>query len=202
MTLIKSILLGSAAAIVAVAGAQAADLPTKKAAPVAQYVKICNVGGITGWTLPGSDTCVKFSGYITAQVEGGNLSTQYNQGGYSSVYNAYVGGGGSDPTTLAKLATGVVSTGGTITGGTASGGASSQRILVEGSRSQGNDTWSRNAIGWTTRANFGFDMASNTAYGPLIGHFDLNANMGSGFDNTGSAVLVNTAYLTWAGITA
>ena len=34
MTLIKSILLGSAAGIVAVAGAQAADLPTHKAAPV------------------------------------------------------------------------------------------------------------------------------------------------------------------------
>ena len=41
-------------------------------------MKVCNVGGITGWTLPGSDTCVKFSGFITAQFAGGNLSTQYN----------------------------------------------------------------------------------------------------------------------------
>ena len=79
MTLIKSLLLGSAAGIVAVASAQAADLPTRKAAPV-EYVKVCNVGGITGWTLPGSDTCVKFSGYITAQFTGGNLQTQYNYG--------------------------------------------------------------------------------------------------------------------------
>ena len=79
MTLIKSLLLGSAAGIVAVATAQAADLPTRKAAPV-EYVRVCNVGGITGWTLPGSDTCVKLSGYITAQFEGGNLSTQYNYG--------------------------------------------------------------------------------------------------------------------------
>ena len=83
MTLIKSLLLGSAAGIVAVASAQAADLPTKKAAPV-EYVKVCNVGGITGWTLPGSDTCVKFSGYITAQFEGGNLNTQYNCGSISA----------------------------------------------------------------------------------------------------------------------
>ena len=60
MTLIKSLLLGSAAGIVAVATAQAADLPTRKAAPV-EYVRVCNVGGITGWTLPGSDTCVKFA---------------------------------------------------------------------------------------------------------------------------------------------
>src|SRR5271157_5614314 len=81
MTLIKSILLSSAAGIVAVASAQAADLPTHKAAPVVQYVQICNVGGITGWTLPGSDTCVKLSGYITAQFTGGNLSNQYNWAG-------------------------------------------------------------------------------------------------------------------------
>src|SRR5580698_9902922 len=79
MTLIKSILLGSAAGIVAVASAQAADLPTRKAAPV-EYVRVCNVGGITGWTLPGSDTCVKLSGYVTAQVVGGNLNTQFSWG--------------------------------------------------------------------------------------------------------------------------
>ena len=80
MTLMKSILLGSAAAIVAVASAQAADLPTRKAAPVEQYVKICNVGGITGWTLPGSDTCVKLSGYITGQFVAGNLSNSVQPG--------------------------------------------------------------------------------------------------------------------------
>ena len=80
MTLIKSLLLGSAAGIVAVATAQAADLPTRKAAPV-EYVRVCNVGGITGWTLPGSDTCVKFSGYVTAHFIAGNLSNQYNSAG-------------------------------------------------------------------------------------------------------------------------
>ena len=50
--------------------------------------------------------------------------------------------------------------------------------------------------------NFGFDIASNTAYGPLIGHFDLNAESGNGFDNTGGYTYVNTGYVTWAGITA
>ena len=67
MTLIKSILLGSAAAIVAVAGAQAADLPTKKGAPAAEYVKVCKVGGVAGFIIPGSDTCLKISGYDSAQ---------------------------------------------------------------------------------------------------------------------------------------
>src|SRR6201996_3158221 len=77
MTLMKSLLLGSAAGIVAVVTAQAADLPTRKAAAV-EYVRVCNVGGVTGWTLPGSDTCVKFSGYMTAHFIGGSINNQYN----------------------------------------------------------------------------------------------------------------------------
>jgi len=76
MTLMKSILLGSAAGIVAVAGAQAADLPTKKSAP-AEYVRVCNVGGMAGFIIPGSDTCLKITGYVTAQVEAGNVKQAY-----------------------------------------------------------------------------------------------------------------------------
>ena len=81
-------------------------------------------------------------------------------------------------------------------------GLSTQRVLVAASTIQRNTTFYRNETGWTTRANFGFDMASNTAYGPLIGHFDINAENGNGFDNTGGATYLNTGYLTWAGITA
>src|ERR1700761_3416804 len=72
MTLMKSILLGSAAGLVAVASAQAADLPTRKSAP-AEYVKVCNVGGMAGFVLPGSDTCFKISGSVIAQASGGDL---------------------------------------------------------------------------------------------------------------------------------
>src|SRR5580700_8524155 len=78
MKLVKSLLLGSAAGIVAVAGAQAADLPTKKAAP-AEYVRICDVGGMAGFIIPGSDTCLKISGYITGQIEAGNTKTGYTR---------------------------------------------------------------------------------------------------------------------------
>jgi hypothetical protein len=99
MTLIKSLLLGSAAGIVAIASAQAADLPTKKGAPAAEYVRICtiNVGGkpVVGFTLPGSDTCLKLSGYITAQIEGGNLETGRSISyipGVLIVYQILVGG--------------------------------------------------------------------------------------------------------------
>jgi Porin subfamily len=211
MTLIKSILLGSAAGIVAVASAQAADLPTKKAAPV-EYVKVCNVGGITGWTLPGSDTCAKLSGYMTAQFEGGNLNTQYNWGsladltGVSGVPNYPAG-------TLYPLGSTVAPAGSAVPAGTPittnlftgvpySDAQLTPRVLIAASPAQQNTTRFRNGFGWTTRANFGFDLASNTAYGPLIAHFDLNSENGNGFDNTGNSTYLNTGYVTWAGITA
>src|SRR3981189_1035566 len=62
MKLVKSLLLGSAAGLVAVVGAQAADLPVK-AKPV-QYVKICTLYGDGFYYIPGSDTCIRFSGYV------------------------------------------------------------------------------------------------------------------------------------------
>src|SRR5882757_305980 len=78
MKYMKHFLFSSAAGIVAVASAQAADLPTRKAAP-AEYVRICNVGGMAGFVIPGSDTCLKIGGYITAQIEAGNTTTGYGR---------------------------------------------------------------------------------------------------------------------------
>ena len=62
MKMVKSLLLGSAAGLVAVAGAQAADLPVK-AKPV-EYVKICTLYGEGYYYIPGSDTCIKLGGYV------------------------------------------------------------------------------------------------------------------------------------------
>jgi len=76
MNLMKSLLLGSAATLVVVAGAQAADLPTKKGAPAAEYVKVCKVGDIAGFVIPGSDTCLKISGYVNAQIAMGNVGDE------------------------------------------------------------------------------------------------------------------------------
>jgi len=65
MKLAKSLLLGSATAFVAVAGANAADLPSKKAAP-ATYVKICDAYGAGFYTIPGTETCIKLGGRVRA----------------------------------------------------------------------------------------------------------------------------------------
>jgi hypothetical protein len=62
MKIIKSVTLGSAAVLVAVGGAQAADLPVK-AKPV-EYVRICSLYGAGFFYIPGTDTCIKLGGYL------------------------------------------------------------------------------------------------------------------------------------------
>ena len=62
MKMVKSLLLGSAAGLVAVGGAQAADLPVK-AKPV-EYVKICSLYGAGYYYIPGTDICMRIGGYV------------------------------------------------------------------------------------------------------------------------------------------
>jgi hypothetical protein len=69
MKMVKSLLLGSAAGLVAIAGAQAADLPVK-AKPV-QYVKICSLYGVGFYYIPGTDMCLKVGGWARAEYTWG-----------------------------------------------------------------------------------------------------------------------------------
>ena len=69
---VKTFFLGTAAGLVAVAGAQvcgaqAADMPVK-AKPV-QYVKVCSLYGDGFYYIPGTDTCLKMGGYLRVQAE-------------------------------------------------------------------------------------------------------------------------------------
>jgi Porin subfamily len=85
MRMVKSILLGSAAGLVAVTAGQAADLPVK-AQPV-QYVKVCNMYGAGFYYMPGTDFCIKIGGYVRAEVteySGGNMSQGPVQGNVNS----------------------------------------------------------------------------------------------------------------------
>jgi len=65
MGLTKGILLGTGAALVSVAAAQAADLPTRKAAPV-EYVRVCDAYGRGFFYIPGTDTCIRIGGRVRA----------------------------------------------------------------------------------------------------------------------------------------
>src|SRR6516225_451217 len=63
----KRVLLGSAAGMFTVAGAQAADLPVK-AQPV-EYVKVCSLYGAGFWYVPGTDTCIKVGGLVKTEFQ-------------------------------------------------------------------------------------------------------------------------------------
>src|SRR6478609_6307402 len=58
---LNTFLLTSAAALVAATGAQAADLPSRKAAPV-EYVRVCSTYGAGFFYIPGTDTCIRVGG--------------------------------------------------------------------------------------------------------------------------------------------
>ena len=85
MKMVKSLLLGSAAGLVAVVGAQAADLPVK-AKPV-EYVKICSLYGEGFFYIPGTDTCIKIGGWVRAEAV-------TNAGGSFSEFAGAAGSGG------------------------------------------------------------------------------------------------------------
>jgi hypothetical protein len=67
MKLLKSVALGSAAAIVMMSGAQAADLPG--AEPV-EYVKVCDAYGAGFFYIPGTDTCLQIGGLVRFELTG------------------------------------------------------------------------------------------------------------------------------------
>ena len=94
MKKINRLLLGTAAGIVAVTGAQAADLPVK-AKPV-QYVKICTLYGEGWYYIPGSDTCIRLGGYIRADYA-------WNANGARTPF--YSGGNGAKDRTVAEFST-------------------------------------------------------------------------------------------------
>ena len=67
MRLVKGSLLSTAAVLVSLGTAHAADLPVKAAA--VQYMKVCSLYGDGFYYIPGTDTCLKIGGYMRMQAE-------------------------------------------------------------------------------------------------------------------------------------
>ncbi|TGP30182.1 porin [Mesorhizobium sp. M2D.F.Ca.ET.185.01.1.1] len=72
---IKSLLLGSAAALIAVSGARAADAVTVAEPEPAEYVKICDVYGAGYFYIPGTETCLRIGGYVRYDIAGGDIGS-------------------------------------------------------------------------------------------------------------------------------
>ncbi len=67
MRLVRTVLLGSTAFFSCISTTYAADLTTKKGAPI-EYVRICSVHGSGFFYIPGSDTCLKIRGNVYGET--------------------------------------------------------------------------------------------------------------------------------------
>ncbi|AMX94554.1 MULTISPECIES: porin [Mesorhizobium] len=72
---IKSLLFGSAAALIAVSGAHAADAVVVAEPEPAEYVKICDVYGAGYFYIPGTETCLRIGGYVRYDVGVGDAGS-------------------------------------------------------------------------------------------------------------------------------
>lgn len=68
---IKSLLIGSAAALAAVSGAHAADAIVAAEPEPLEYVRVCDAFGTGFFYIPGTETCLKFGGYVRFQTDFG-----------------------------------------------------------------------------------------------------------------------------------
>ncbi|MBD9449634.1 porin [Rhizobium sp. RHZ01] len=68
---IKMILVSTTAALAAISNAQAADAIVAAEPEAVEYVRVCDAYGSGYFYIPGTETCLKISGYIRFQVSAG-----------------------------------------------------------------------------------------------------------------------------------
>ncbi|MBA8880145.1 porin [Phyllobacterium myrsinacearum] len=84
---IKSLLLGSAAALIAVSGARAADAVVVAEPEAVEYVRVCDAYGAGFFYIPGTETCLKIGGYMRYDAGGGDDPyTGGHMGGQNDTY--------------------------------------------------------------------------------------------------------------------
>ena len=178
MKLGKSLLLGSAAAFAATVGAQAADLPVRKAAPV-DYVRVCDWTGVGYFYIPGTDTCIQIGGYVRVEGAFTNQARTFLQ------------------TPTAPTAAG----GRVVNGATNIGRAEDTSGFFTRGRIQ-LDTRTQTAYG-TLRAfvRYQIDRYGGEMYqqGGAFGGYGVTNGLGN---QTGNNAFIDKAYIQFAGITA
>ncbi|WP_395664422.1 porin [Methylocella sp.] len=211
MKALKGLLLGSAAAVVGVSGAKAADLPARQAAPI-EYVRVCDAYGSGFFYVPGTDTCLKVGGLVLGEVRFYDASYQVNGASFQATGTA-TGLGSStaamNPTLPASAIRGT-------------GGASTFGYIPTGA--QYTNARTRDAYGWNTLGRIELDARTGTPWGTLRSFLRVDSYVGTGFANTGSlqsgssfasglynntmnsavreTTIVNKAFIQFAGLTA
>jgi hypothetical protein len=175
MKLVKSLMLGSAAGLVVMSGAQAADLPVK--AKAVEYVKVCSLYGAGFYYIPGTDTCIKLGGYLRAEmVVNSNSDSGGNFSGASGAANRFT----NDYTWRGRSAINIDTRTATEYG------------VVR--------TFALTTFSWTTDTYAGNSSAAGSTVYSSIGGTAAPGNASSGAGGSGG-VGVQYAYLQFAGFT-
>jgi hypothetical protein len=190
MGLVKGILLGSGAALLSVAAAQAADLPVRKAAPV-EYVKICDAYGAGFFFIPGTDTCLKIGGRVRADYSMVRAQDTYSALGTKAVpastaYSIKQSGIGAG-TIVAVVTPDKLSTGAPVVS-----------IAKDAAH----------VMGWEARGRIDFDARTNTPWGTVQATAGLRlarttgvVDVSSGPTTTSAGPTLEYAYVRFAGFT-
>jgi hypothetical protein len=186
MKLGKSLLLGSAAAFVATAGAQAADLPMRKAAPV-EYVKVCDAYGAGFFYIPGTDTCIKVGGRVRADYAFSASQTVYATN-IAPTFNVTTGFK-NNPVSGLYSAAGIPGAGVVL-----ANGVSSHAV---------------NDYGWEARGRVDLDARTQSAWGTVQTVLSLRLarttgtldQVGPALSGSGATPTLEAAYIRFAGFT-
>ncbi|PSJ62779.1 porin [Pseudaminobacter soli (ex Li et al. 2025)] len=194
---IKSLLLGSAAALAAVSGARAADAVVVAEPEPVEYVRICDVYGAGFYYIPGTETCLKVGGYIRYDLRTG-------KGGYGGLNNV------TDKLDLVRANQELADARATWDAGlkdyqVANPGSTKDDYIAAGNPEptrravKTNDTYFNRA-----RAAMQLDARSETELGTLRGYmhinFDWNTVVGAGgLTDTASNMGINHAFLELGG---
>ena len=217
MQLSKSLLLGSAAGLLAVSGASAADLPSRSKGPAVEYVKVCDAFGAGYYYIPGTDTCLKVGGYARADYGVRNVTNQWGGAGtltaqpfvagplgFAGVGANATGGLGGNFSGQPVPAVNAVNA---IVGPPAVPAVPAIPAIVDPLGALlGISGKARNSSGFSALGGLELDARSQTSWGTLRGfiRYEISSgNFGLGGTNfgTGSASL-DKAFVQFAGITA
>ncbi|SFK09814.1 porin [Methylocapsa palsarum] len=169
MKMYRGLLLGSAAALTGIAGAQAADLPATKAAPI-EYVRICDAYGAGFFYIPGTETCLKIGGQVVTEVRS-----------YDSSYSMSSNISGQGKTAIGATNPFALPAGGAFR---ATGGASSVGYVP--TPGDYTNSRSRDTYGWNSLGRVELDARNGTPFGTLRAFLRVDAYVGSGYAQTGA----------------
>ena len=198
---IKSLLLGSAAAAVAFTGAQAADAIVIAEPEPMEYVRICDAYGAGYFYIPGTETCLKISGWVRYQIDARDRDVRVSWTDANGDRWSDSAGGNFSLSSRTASVPGYLDTVNPATGAVTrtlwADMSTAQRLTVieKSAFSARDDGWSK-----TAGAQVNFDARSETEYGTLRGWAQLEGTAANASEATDINILINRAVIQLGGL--